>query len=149
MSSFSESIEINAAPQAVFDTVSKLEVMGQFSPENTGGEWTKGATGASVGAKFKGTNVSGKASWSTTATIVTCRAPTSFAFEVTVGPAKVARWTYDIEATAGGSKVTETWIDRRSALVKKLARTPVTDRDTFTQESIKTTLAKLKEHLES
>jgi hypothetical protein len=144
-----DSIEINASPQVVYDTISELEQMGRFSPENTGGSWLHGASGAAKGAKFKGTNSSGKDNWSTTATIVDCDSPKSFAFEVKFGPAKVARWSYVIEPTANGSKVTETWLDRRSKLIQKLARSPITDRESFTRDSIKTTLEKLKQHLES
>jgi Polyketide cyclase / dehydrase and lipid transport len=33
------SIEINASPEAVYDLVSDLPRMGEWSPENIGGEW--------------------------------------------------------------------------------------------------------------
>ncbi|MEC9035098.1 MAG: SRPBCC family protein, partial [Actinomycetota bacterium] len=51
---------INASPEAVWNLVTDLTRMGDWSPENKGGNWVKGATGAEVGAKFKGVNSNGK-----------------------------------------------------------------------------------------
>ena len=48
--------EINASPETVFAMVSDLTRMGEWSPENQGGQWVKGATGPAVGAQFKGRN---------------------------------------------------------------------------------------------
>ena len=39
------SIEINASPEAVYDLVSDLPRMGEWSPENIGGEWQDGGSG--------------------------------------------------------------------------------------------------------
>ena len=39
------SIEINASPEAVYDLVSDLPRMGEWSPENVGGEWQGGGRG--------------------------------------------------------------------------------------------------------
>jgi Polyketide cyclase / dehydrase and lipid transport len=36
------SIEIQASPEAVYDLVSDLPRMGEWSPENIGGEWQGG-----------------------------------------------------------------------------------------------------------
>jgi len=58
--------DIAASPDAVWSMVSDLTRMGEWSPENQGGEWVKGATGPAVGALFKGRNSNGKKSWSTT-----------------------------------------------------------------------------------
>jgi hypothetical protein len=150
MNELSQSIEINASPDEVFRTVTDLPAMGRLSPENAGGEWLNGATGPAVGARFKGRNANGTKSWTTTATVVEFSAPNSFAFEVNVGPAKVARWAYAVEATPTGSRVTESWTDRRSALSKWIGgkSSGVAHRDQFTVESIRTTLDNLKKTLE-
>jgi hypothetical protein len=150
MNELSQSIEINASPDEVFRTVTDLPAMGRLSPENTGGEWLSGATGPAVGAKFKGRNTNGAKSWTTTVTVVEFSAPSAFAFEVSVGPAKVARWAYAVEATPTGSRVTESWIDRRSALSKWIGdkSSGVARRDQFTAQSIQTTLDNLKKTLE-
>jgi hypothetical protein len=148
MATVSDSIDINAPAQVVFDLISRLERMGEISPEATGGTWLKSATGPAVGAKFKGSNTHGKMTWNTTSTVVVCDAPRSFAFEVTFGPAKVARWQYDIASTDTGCRVTETWIDRRSSLSKRFAKTPAGDRDEYTPKSIRETLENLKRRVE-
>jgi hypothetical protein len=150
MNELSQSIEINASPDEVFRTVTDLPAMGSLSPENAGGEWLNGATGPAVGARFKGRNANGTKSWTTTATVVEFSAPNSFAFEVNVGPAKVARWAYAVEATPTGSRVTESWTDRRGALSKWIGgkSSGVAHRDQFTVESIRTTLDNLKKTLE-
>ena len=150
MNELSQSIEINASPDEVFRTVTDLPAMGRLSPENTGGEWLNGAKGPAVGAKFKGTNANGAKSWTTTVTVVEFSPPSAFAFEVNVGPAKVARWAYAIDATPAGSRVTESWVDRRSTLSKWIGgkSSGVAHRDEFTVRSIQTTLDNLKKTLE-
>ena len=148
MASITDSIEISASPDVVFDAVSHLEQMGKFSPENTGGKWIKGASGPALGAKFRGTNANGKKSWSTAVTVFSCERPNAFAFEVTAGPAKVARWSYEITATDAGSRVSETWLDRRSKLSARISKAIRPDREAFTRTSIRSTLEALKAHLE-
>jgi hypothetical protein len=147
----SQTIEINATPEEVFRTVTDLPAMGRLSPENTGGKWLNGAQGPAVGAKFKGTNANGSKSWTTSVTVVEFTPPSAFAFEVNVGPAKVARWAYVVEATSTGSRVTESWTDRRSALSKWIGgkSSGVAHRDQFTVQSIQTTLENLKKTLEN
>jgi hypothetical protein len=150
MNELSQSIEISAAPDEVFRTITDLPAMGRLSPENTGGEWMNDAQGPAVGAKFKGTNVHDDKKWTTIATVVQFAPPSAFAFEVKVGPAKVARWEYVVEATPGGTRITESWIDRRSALSKWIGgkSSGVPRRDEFTVQSIQTTLENLKNTLE-
>jgi uncharacterized protein YndB with AHSA1/START domain len=46
--------DISASPESIWALVTDLPRMGEWSPENRGGEWLKGATGPSVGARFKG-----------------------------------------------------------------------------------------------
>lgn len=48
--------EVSASPEKVWSLVTDLPRMGEWSPENLGGEWLDGATGAAVGAKFRGNN---------------------------------------------------------------------------------------------
>ena len=49
------SIEIHASPEAVYDLVSDLPRMGEWSPENIGGEWQGGGRGQ-VGDRYIGHN---------------------------------------------------------------------------------------------
>ncbi|MGB8179156.1 MAG: SRPBCC family protein [Acidimicrobiales bacterium] len=150
MNELSQSIEINASPDEVFHIITDLPAMGRLSPENTGGTWLNGAQGPAVGAKFKGTNANGAKSWTTLVTVVEFAPPSAFAFEVKVGPAKVARWAYAVEATPSGSRVTESWKDQRNAISKWIGgkSSGVEHRDEFTARSIQTTLENLKKTLE-
>ena len=67
--------EIAATPERVWGLVTDLPRMGEWSPENRGGEWIKGATSAVVGARFKGKNQNGKKNWSAEVTINEMDAP--------------------------------------------------------------------------
>ena len=143
--SVSASRSIDAPAERVFALVTDLPRMGDWSPENVGGEWAGGATGATVGARFNGRNRNGSKSWSTTCRVVEYEAPSRFVFEVTAGPFKVARWEYRIDPRAGGCTVTETWTDRRNGVISRLGGvfSGVSDRADFNRTSIETTLAAL------
>ena len=144
--SLSCTVDVAAPPERVWALVSDLPGMGAFSPESTGGRWTRGATGPATGVVFVGTNASGRRRWSTRSTVVRCEPGRAFAFEVTSGGLPVARWSYDLEPTPEGCRVTERWDDRRGRLVTVLGRllTGVEDRAAFTANSLQQTLSKVK-----
>ena len=135
--------EITATPEVVWQLVSDLPRMGEWSPENTGGEWVKGATGPASGARFKGRNAAGSREWSTTVTVIDARPGERFSFLVTTGPLKIAEWSFDIVASDSGCRVTQTWIDRRGKLITfvGLRLSGVDDRATFSRQSMEQTLA--------
>jgi len=143
----SATVHIDAPAEQVWAMVTDLPRMAEWSPENTGGAWSSGAKGAALGARFKGTNTSGKRSWKTVSKVTACDAPTYFAFDTMVGPVSFARWSYRIAPSAGGGcDVTEQWDDKRWGPFFALSTlaTGVKDRATLTQSSIETTLANLK-----
>jgi len=142
--SYSDSIDIECSPEAAFAVVTDLPRMDRLSPENTGGEWIDGATGPKVGARFKGTNAREKDSWFTIAKVVHYDPPHRFVFNVTFTVFKIARWEFAIEPAPGGCRVTETWTDRRNALVRKQGDSDGFNRAEFTKDSIRTTLERLK-----
>jgi hypothetical protein len=113
-----ESLEITVPAEKVWALVSDLPRMGEWSPENAGGKWVKGATSPVVGATFKGRNKNGIRRWSTTVKVVGCEPGKLFEIAVTFGPAAVANWRYEFEATAGGCRVTESWEDHRADWMK-------------------------------
>ncbi len=113
--------DIPAPADVVWRLVSDLPRMGEWSPENAGGTWVKGATGPAPGAEFKGDNANGSKNWSTLATVIDSVPGERFSFLVTVGPFKIAEWSFVVVAVADDEcTVTETWIDRRGALMKKI-----------------------------
>ncbi len=138
--------EIDAPAAQVWAMVADLPRMGEWSPENDGATWRKGATGAVPGAKFTGENSRDKKSWTTTGTILEADPGKVLSFRVTVAGIKVAVWRYSFEPTDSGCAVTETWIDERSALAKALGKpvSGVADRTTHNRENIEQTLASLK-----
>jgi hypothetical protein len=146
MTTVSRSTEVSADPQRVWELVSDLPAMGRFSPENAGGRWTRGATGPAVGARFTGVNRRGPRRWSTQVVVTRSEPGRAFAFDVSSFGLAVSRWTYELEPTAAGCRLTETWEDRRGALVVVGGRllTGVADREGFTADSIERTLAAVK-----
>jgi hypothetical protein len=126
--------------------------MGEWSPENTGGQWIDGFTGPTLGARFRGTNEHGDEKWSTVATVTTFDPPRRFTFDITYKTPlwnfKISQWRFVIEPNGDGCDVTESFIDRRGILVKLSSRSSGYDRTEFNKESMATTLRRLKEHLE-
>jgi uncharacterized protein YndB with AHSA1/START domain len=98
------SIDIAAPPERVWDLVADVTNMGRWSPETVSAQWVDGAEGPAVGARFKGKNTR-KRSWSTTCTVVDAERGRAFAFDA----GKDTRWRYDLEATPGGCRVTESY----------------------------------------
>lgn len=142
----SASLEIAAPPERVYDLVSDVTRMGEYSPECQRGEWL-GAAGPAVGARFRGRNRHGMYRWSTTCRVVAAERGREFAWEVTAALGlPVARWGYRFEPSGAGTRVTEEWVDRRSGLVRTLGRlTTGTPHDAAqTRESMRQTLERLR-----
>lgn len=137
--------DIAAPAKVVWGLISDITRMGEWSPENTGGAWRKGATGPSVGASFAGENRNGSKKWKTVCVVDTCEPGRSFGFTVAAGPFKVARWSYTITPSATGCSVDETWTDQRGALIAKLGKpfSGVADRVTHNRAGMEITLQRL------
>jgi hypothetical protein len=75
-------IEIDAAPLTVYELVSDISHMGDWSPECYRCEWLHGATSAVAGAKFRGHNRLGKVGWQTDAIITIADPGREFAFTI-------------------------------------------------------------------
>lgn len=148
----SASTEIAASPETIYAMVSDLPRMGEWSPDNVGGEWLGGATEAAVGAKFKGKNKNGKKTWTGLVVVTDAVAPNKFAFTTVVGPMKIGNWSYQITPTGSGCAVTETWEDTRNAVfslpILGKVITGVADRPTHNKAAMETTLANMKKAAE-
>jgi uncharacterized protein YndB with AHSA1/START domain len=136
---------IAAPPEELWALVSDVTRMGDWSPETTSGAWVKGATGPSVGARFKGDNRHGKKTWSTVCEITDCEPGSVFAFDAMAGPIRYANWRYDFEPTDGGTVVTETCTDSRGRLLTWLGGkiSGVSDRRTHNEGTMAATLESL------
>jgi len=138
--------EIAAPPEKVWQLVSDLPRMGEWSPENTGGRWLGGATGPTVGARFRGSNKKGLRRWSTTCVVTAADEGKRFSFDVTYGPLAISTWDYTFTTTANGTTVVEEWTDRRPTWMK-VASGPVMgvmDRAAHNQRGMEQTLAEVK-----
>ncbi|MBA3744199.1 SRPBCC family protein [Sporichthya sp.] len=152
-SPISATTEIAAPAEKVYAMVTDLPRMGEWSPDNRGGDWKGGAAVATPGAVFKGRNQNGKKKWSGVVKVTDVTIPSRFAFTTIVGPMQIGTWSYDIEPTATGCKVTESWVDKRNPvfslpILGKLI-TGVSDRPTHNKAAMETTLANLKKSAES
>ena len=137
--------EVAVPPERVWALLTDLPRMGEWSPENTGGRWVKGSNGPALGARFRGSNRNGKRRWNTAVRVVRFDAPTDFAFDVTAVGFKVARWTFTLEPTDSGCRVSETWTDQRGRMAKSLGgpASGVAERAEHNRAGMETTLAKL------
>jgi hypothetical protein len=145
----SASVEVAAAPDAVYRLITDLSVMSELAEETAVLRWKKGA-GASPGAVFRGTNRNGWRRWTTTCTVTDADPGRRFAFNVAHTAFPVSRWQYDIAATDAGCTVTESTWDRRYAWFDVLSRpvTGVGDRAGVNGHNIEATLQRLKARAE-
>ena len=142
---------IDAPAAKVYEMVSDLPRMGEWSPENTGGKWLAGASGPAVGARFRGTNRAGWRFWMTTVTVRSAERGRRFAFDVDTAGVPIASWEYEFVERDGGCTVTERWTDRRPGWMRTVSIpvTGVRDRGEHNRGNMQQTLRKLKVAAES
>jgi len=141
---------VKAAPLRLYELVSDLPRMGEWSPENTGGKWVGDAAGPALGAKFRGTNRHGLAVWMTSVTITGADPGRRFAFDVDVLGVPISTWEYTFADAADGCVVTERWTDRRPGWMRVTSiATGVRDRNAHNRRGMQETLTKLKAAAES
>ncbi len=102
-------VTMAAAPEKVWDLVSDVTRIGEFSPETFEARWTHGATGPAVGARFKGhvkRNGVGPTYWSP-CTVTKCVETEVFEFSVGLDGDAWTNWGYRLEAEGDGTHVTE------------------------------------------
>jgi hypothetical protein len=102
-------LHVNAPSETLYELVSDITRMGDWSPETVRCRWLDGATGPAVGARFKGTNRRAFHRWSTKARVVAAEPGREFAFVVNlmVLPREMTKWRYTFEPAAdSGTDVT-------------------------------------------
>lgn len=141
----SVSREIKASPEAVWSAITDVTRMGEFSPECHTCTWKDGATGPAVGARFEGQNRNGDREWSTEAEITECVPNRTFAFDGVFGDLRFSHWRYDIEPTADGCRVTESWEDGRPEEIIPMTAeiSGVAERASHNSKGMEETLARL------
>lgn len=151
----SESVEIHADPRQVYDAVSDVRRMGEWSPEATGAK-VDTSLPIRAGDRFRGTNRKGLIRWSTECTVIEAAPGEVFSFEVRVLGAPMARWRYRFSPLEGNrTRVTESWSDQRTGPIGFVARTVgglvlgAPDRAERNRETMRVTLDNLKSALEA
>jgi len=102
------SVEIAAAPEAVYAMVADITRMGEWSPEATGGAWLDGGSGA-VGDWFAGHNRTAAREWTRECEVAEAEPGRGFTFVVGGIAANCTWWSYEMEPSATGTKLTERW----------------------------------------
>lgn len=141
-----------AAPRSdLYDMVSDLRRMRDWSPENRGGRWAGGSRPGTVGATFRGRNRSGWRRWSTVVTVTAADKGERFAFDVHWMAVPISTWEYLFADADGGSVVTERWTDRRPGWMRSLSGVVmnVPDRGAHNRAGMEKTLQALKNAAES
>src|SRR5271163_4709430 len=100
----SVTVHMAASADLVWDLVSDVTRVGEFSPETLEAEWLGGASSPEAGARFRGhvrRNGRGPVYW-TVCTVVACEPGREFGFTVAAGGKTVNTWRYRLEPGAGG-----------------------------------------------
>lgn len=145
----SVSLDIAAPPDAVYDLVADITRMGEWSPECFQCQWTKGATGPAVGARFKAKNKGGRGpAWFNTPVVTAAEPGREFAFNRSGPGIGSYTWRYQFEPSATGTRLTESF-DAERPLGKAMTWltmkwTGSENRDADLHEGMTTTLARIK-----
>ncbi|WP_235537239.1 SRPBCC family protein [Nocardioides sp. Soil805] len=100
---------MDAPPAKVWDLVSDVTRIGEFSPETFEAKWTRGSTGPEVGAQFAGhvrRNGVGPTYWSP-CQVTQCVPEEVFEFAVGTDAVTINNWGYRLAPRDGGTDVTE------------------------------------------
>ena len=144
------SIQIAAAPDLVYDLVSDVTRMGDWSPECYRCEWLKGATVAAPGARFRGYNRLGPTRWQRTAVVDVAERGHAFGFTTLDERAgrDETRWRYTIEPSSSGTLLTESFELLWCSTLTKLIELPL-PRGRQVRRGIEQTLQRIKRVAES
>ena len=149
--SYSESVVVARSPEDLYDMVSDVTRMGEWSPVCTACWWEDGQ-GPRPGAWFVGRNELPERIWETRSQVVAADRGREFAF--VVGGSWV-RWGYTFTSVEEGTQVTESWeflpdgITRFHNRFGGDAPAQIADRALAARDGIPATLAALKKAAES
>jgi uncharacterized protein YndB with AHSA1/START domain len=148
----SVTVHMAAPADRVWDLVSDITRVGEFSPETFEAQWLGGASGPQAGARFRGhvrRNGRGPVYW-TLCTVVACEPGREFAFEVAgPGGATVNTWRYQLEPSAGGTDVTESFELADTPLLRLYWMAAGFARGRTNRNGMRVTLEKIKAVTES
>ena len=149
------SVHIAARPDRVYELVSDITRMGEWSPETYRCTWID-ADGPAVGARFRARNRRGPLRWSNIPQVTAADPGREFAFRRTAPAAGEVVWRYQMEPDASGTMLTESYDVVRPAaatltwVMDLLSRVllNVRDRDADLADGMRTTLTRIKHEAE-
>jgi hypothetical protein len=110
---YSASVTIAAPPGRVWELVIAMERYGEWSSENTGGYWRKGADGVpgtgKLGDQFVGINRRDGVEWKAFVEIVERDEEKAYAFVTGGRELNLVLWRYELEPDGDGTRLTESW----------------------------------------
>ena len=145
----SVTVHIDAPPLEVWEIVSDITRMGEFSPEVVEAEWLGDATGPAVGARFRARNKGRRGpSWFNTPVVTVADPGREFAFNRKGPGIGSYTWRYVLAATETGTRVTESY-DVERPLPKAMnwiteKWVGSSDRDADLRDGMQVTLARIK-----
>lgn len=152
---YSESVVIARPAQHVYDMVSDVTRMGEWSPICRACWWDEpaaGSAGAQPGAWFTGRNETPERTWETRSQVTVADPGREFTFAVGGG---WVRWSYTFEPVADGTRLTESWAFLPTGIAGfherygAEAQAQIDQRTRAAYESIPRTLAAIKAAAES
>jgi hypothetical protein len=148
----SVTVHMAASADRVWDLVSDITRVGEFSPETFEAEWLGDASGPATGARFRGhvrRNGRGPVYW-TACTVVACVPGREFGFAV-AGPGgmTVNTWRYQLEPGAGVTVVTESFELADTPLLRLYWMVAGFARGRTNLDGMRVTLEKVKAVIES
>jgi len=102
---YSDSVVMDVPADRLYELVSDVTRMGEWSPQCRGCWWDEGG-GPAVGEYFTGRNDDGRRTWETRSRVVVAEPGHEFAWVVNDG---WVRWGFTIEPVDGGTRLTESW----------------------------------------
>ena len=149
--SHSDSILVARSAESLYDMVSDVTRIGEWSPVCKACWWDEGSS-ARAGGWFTGRNTTADRTWETRSEVVVAERGREFAF--IVGGSYV-RWGYTFTVVGEGTRVTESWefLPEGIAMFEEKfgadAQTQISDRTKAAHDGIPLTLAALKRTAES
>ena len=141
-----EKIHIEAPPHRVYELLSHLERMGEWSPECYWVEWLEGARSPAVpGARFQGWNRFGRMQWSVTCQVKTADQDREIAWSTILREREMVRWRFQLTPANGGTDLVESFDVYWLSLMARVAEDFVMrDRDRRRAEGMRATLERIK-----
>lgn len=130
--------------------VSDITRMGEWSPEATGGRWLRGGTGT-VGDWFEGVSETAeRAPWHRECEVAAAERGRDFTFVVGGVEANCTWWSYEMEPTETGTRLTEHWwFVNKTPAFAAATEDQVAQRIAFTETMLHDTIGALKKAAEA